>query len=107
MATVQPIITTRFAHQFVLESGAGITIESDLAWTSIAVDYGNEGDENDPPSMSYINLVDDSATGVSYGQGNKVVAMLPLSFEFVLDTVEEEEESSAHVSVKWINRRIT
>jgi len=102
MATVQPIITTRFAHQFVLESGAGITIESDLAWTSIAVDYGNEGVETDPPTRTYINIIDDSETGVSFGQGNKVVAMLPLS----LENISVAEETDARVSVKWINRRI-
>ena len=88
---LNPLFASRSAHTFTIVAGGGVNISGTIAWPSIAVDYGNEGSEDDPPTRSYINIEDDTATAVRYGQGDKVAALLPLSAEAIeIDTGDGE-----------------
>ncbi len=51
---------------------------------AIGANYGNEGNDSVPPTVSYINEVDDTETGEPGTFGTKISAMLPLSAEGVL-----------------------
>jgi hypothetical protein len=77
---LNPLIITRSAKSYSIVSGGGIDITSTVAWPIIAVDYGNVGDETNPPSRVYINEVDDSETNSTW-YGNKLGVLLPVSDE--------------------------
>jgi hypothetical protein len=51
-----------------------------IVWACIGVDYANEGAENDPSTLTYANVVDDTRT-LSTSLGDKIVAALPTSAE--------------------------
>lgn len=97
-----PVIATRFASSYSVVSGSGpVEIESTIAWPSITVDYGNEGSETEPPTRSYVGIVNYSETN-STNLGTGVAILLPLSNEsiFVPDPILE----TIRCSVKWIKR---
>jgi hypothetical protein len=77
---LNPLIITRSAKSYTVVSGGAIDITSLVAWPVIAVDYGNVGDETNPPSRVYINEVDDSETNSTW-YGNKIAVLLPVSEE--------------------------
>lgn len=103
MAKVIPIVLSRFAKTVEILSGS-FTGTDLLVWFIHGVDLTNEGSEDNPPTLSYANIVDDSVTNNVTGQGDKIVNAFPSTF--LTDTVVEVGDEEDRVSVKWVNRRV-
>ena len=80
-----PLFATKEIVSMALSAGSGADLTSPTGFMlSIGVDYVNEGRDDEPPTLSYANQVDDSETGPPTNLGDKVGVMLPLSAEGVL-----------------------
>lgn len=84
----QPLLIKRTAHAITID-GTSYSV-----WPAVGVDYGNNGSETDPPTLSYINEVDHTPEG-------KIVAALPLSAEGT------EVQASAGAALPWYRHFIT
>ena len=84
----QPVLVRRVAHTLVIEA------DTFSVWPAVGVDYGNQGSEADPPSLSYINEVDHTLSG-------RIVAALPLSAEGT------EAPASAGSALPWYRHFIS
>ena len=82
---VTPLFSSRFLIPFTFVSGGGFYDLDDFTggWSSIGVDYGNLGNETSPPTLDYINEVDNTNINEAASNGNAVGALLPLSAEGV------------------------
>lgn len=79
---LKSILSVRTAIPFTVVSGSALDLTSPTgAWASIGVDYSNRGAESSPPTLSYVNEVDDTDTNDSGGLGDKLGVLLPLSAE--------------------------
>lgn len=84
----QPFLLRRTAHTLIV----GATTYS--VWPAVGVDYGNVGSEADPPTVSYVNQVDNTNEG-------EVVIALPLSAEGT------EPQVSAGGALPWYRHFIS
>lgn len=91
-----PVVATRFASSYSVESGSAVEVLSEIAWPSITVDLGNEGSTTEPPTRSYTGVINIT------GQGN-VCILLPLSNESIFRQTPLSGEDF-DCSVKWIVR---
>ena len=81
---VVPLIASHDPIEILTVSGGPVELDNPtLAFSTVGVDYGNKGDDTEPPTLSYINEVDDTETNDPGNLGNKVGILLPLSAEGV------------------------
>jgi hypothetical protein len=84
----QPFLLRRHAHAITI-AGTAYNV-----WPAVGVDYGNQGSEADPPTVSYVNEVDQTLEG-------PIVAALPLSAEGT------EVQASAGGALPWYRHFIS
>lgn len=83
----QPFLLRRTAHTLVV----GPTTYS--VWSAVGVDYGNVGSEADPPTVAYVNQVDNTNHG-------PIAISLPLSAEGV-------EPAARQATLPWYRHFIS
>ena len=79
---LRAILITRKLIPASIVSGGFLDLSNfDGGWPFMGVDYANEGSEVDPPTLSYINIVNETVSGNGGGLGTQIGVLLPLSAE--------------------------
>jgi hypothetical protein len=81
-----PVFVSRTLTSITLLSGNGavsLTEPVRGGHNIIGVNVGNKGSDREPPTLSYINQVDDTETQNTNSLGDRIAALLPLSDESV------------------------
>ena len=104
-----PVFASRFTIPFTIVSGSGYFINNANGWPVCTIDYGNQGDDEDPfdvlPSRRFVNT-----PCVANAIGKYNVISLPISNEFVFvrdpDDDDDDDEDvvsiNDEVKVRWI-----
>jgi hypothetical protein len=98
MALRAILITRKLIPASIVTGGFLDLTSFNGGWPFMGVDYANEGSESDPPTLSYINVVDETISGNGGGLGTQIGVLLPLS-------AEGEEVQNANLFIQYHHPR--